>query len=170
MVPVKLTRPLTLVLTSFGTAVAGSALGIYQVSHGRALPVATSNTIITMPVVALLLAGLALPVYRYRKALLARLKTKTATAPARPKPLDPFYAVRILLLAKSTAIASAAMFGFQVGLVILQLSTPVVSGVIWMNIGAAIGDLFALAVGLAIERICRIPDDGSESQPSEATA
>ena len=172
----KQTKPLTLVLSALAAGVVGGIYGLYQVSHGHALPTAHINSLVPMPAIAIVLAFLAYPVYRYRKQSLDYTKAASASAitarPERPKRLDPFYAVRVLLLAKSTSVASAAIAGFHIGLVLLQLSTPVVANGVWLNIAGVAGGLLAMVVGLIVERICRIPDGGVDAgnQSSEAAA
>ena len=70
----------------------------------------------------------------------------------------------------NSSVASAAIAGFHVGLVILQLSTPVVSTGVWLNIAGVTGSLLAMVVALVVERICRIPDGGVENGTNEAAA
>jgi DMSO/TMAO reductase YedYZ heme-binding membrane subunit len=162
----KTTRAVTLVVWAVLAGVLGSLYGIFQVTHGHALPVASVSTIFTMPGVSIVLALLALPIYRYRRAMinLAKLHSSrndknSVAGTSRPVPLNPFYAVRVLLLAKSTSITAAFLGGWQAGLVVLQLSTPVISASVWYNVIAFVGCAIAVAVGLAVEQICKLPDD-----------
>lgn len=169
----KSTGVLTLSIVALGAGVIGGIYGLFQVNHGHPLPTAHPTSLVTMPAIAIVLAALAYPIYRYRKQALDFAKTTAAgnsTRPVRPKRLDPFYAVRVLVLAKSTSVASAAIAGFHIGLVILQLSTPVVSTGVWLNVAGVIGGLLAMAVGLAVEGICRIPNGGADSGGTEAAA
>jgi Protein of unknown function (DUF3180) len=168
---VKSTSPILLIASAAVATGVGAFYGMYQVNHGHPLPVSHPSSLATMPVIALILVGLALPIFRYRRALLELAKAGTDAAgaaragvrpPARPKRLDPFYAVRVLLLAKSTSVASAVIAGFQLGLVLLQLATPVIAVSIWLNIGGVIGAVFALVVALIVERACKIPGGGSD--------
>ena len=187
------TKALLLVLVASGAGVLACFFGIYQVSHGQSLPVASTNSIFTLPLVAIILACLAYPIYRYRKQLINYAKSNAhlthgsgnaqatavpsvASVPAavvgkRPNPLNPFYAVRVLLLAKSVAVASAVLAGWHAGLVALQLSTPVVTSTIWNNVLAFVGAILAMALALAVERICRLPNagKGNGSASSEVT-
>jgi len=162
---VKSTSPIVLIVSAVVCAVLGGAYGAYQVSHGQALPVAHATSLLTMPAIGVILLLLAIPVFRYRKALLDGVKTAAAGANSkapvpRPKRLDPFYAVRVLLLAKSTAVASAVVGGFQLGLVILQLSAPVVAASVWWNVSGVVGPVLSLVAALIVERACKIPDGG----------
>jgi hypothetical protein len=184
------TKALLLVLVASGAGALACFFGIYQVSHGQALPVASTNSIFTLPLVAAILACLAYPIYRYRKQLINYAKANAHLAngtgsgkgnsvpsvtsvPAaavgkRPNPLNPFYAVRVLLLAKSVAVASAVLAGWHAGLVALQLSTPVVTNTIWNNVLAFVGAILAMALALAVERICRLPNAGKGDSPASS--
>lgn len=175
------TKAIVLVLAASAAGILACFFGIYQVSHGHALPVASVNSIFTLPLIAAILACLAYPIYRYRKQLLSYTKANAHLAggkasaqgavpsvtsvPAaavgkRPNPLNPFYAVRVLLLAKSISVASAVLAGWHAGLVALQLSTPVVTATIWNNVLAFVGATFSIALALAVELICRLPNAG----------
>ena len=165
----KTTSTLLLIVATVVSTILGGIYGMYQVTHGHALPVAHPSSLVTMPAIAAILAALAIPVFRYRRQLLEISKAKTAGTPAtgtagtRPKRLDPFYAVRVLVLAKSTSVASTVVGGFQLGLVLLQLTTPVVAVSVWLNVSGVIGAVISLIVGLVVERACKIPDGGIDS-------
>jgi hypothetical protein len=169
----KTTRPIVLVLAILVGAISAGFFGTFQVSHGHALPVSGVSLTFTMLGVGVILAGLAYPIYRYRKQSLvfAKALTQDSTAP-RPKRLDPFYAVRVLALAKAVGFASALIAGWHFGLVALQLSTPVVTQGVWKNVGGLIGSVASMAVALAVEQICKIPnggaDDSDGAKPSSA--
>jgi hypothetical protein len=170
---VKTTSTVTLITAATAAGILGAAYGIFQVNHGSPLPVAHPSSLATMPAIAIVLLALAYPVYRYRKTALEYSKALAAESGpklARPKRLDPFYAVRVLLLAKATSVTGAVIAGFHIGLVILQLSTPVIAANVWLNVLGAAGAIFALVVGLVVERICKIPDSGVEPTAGEATA
>lgn len=192
------TKAILLVVAASAAGVLACFFGIYQVSHGHELPVASVNSIFTLPLVALVLAVFAYPIYRYRRQVLAFTAnggqlgvqpgaasgSKSAASDGgghsvsaasqqlvkRPNPLNPFYAVRVLLLAKSVAVASALIAGWHAGLVALQLSTPVVTGTVWNNILAFIGAIFAMALALAVERICRLPNAGKGGASANGAA
>ena len=168
----KSTSPITLILAAVAGGILGGGYGQYQVSHGHSFPVAHPSSLVTMPAIGLILLALAWPVIRYRRQLLQQAKATTATSRQvpRPKRLDPFYAVRVLLLAKSTEVAAAAMGGFHLGLVILQLTSPIIPQNVWLNISGVLGSVFALIVGVVVEKFCKIPGDSIDSATSEAAA
>lgn len=192
------TRPIVLVLSASAAGVLGCLYGIFQVTHGHQLPVASINSQLTMPLIAIILAALAYPIYKYRKAMLAFGKAAgkaaglqsnkqisdtpnkelaaaaaaagRAAGVSRPNPVNPFYALRVLVLAKATSVASAVMVGWHFGLIALQLSTPVIAPNISNNILAMIGAALALAVALAVERICKLPGESTNSSKANAEA
>jgi len=172
---VKQTKVLNLLLIAVAAGIAGAGYGVFVVSHGFALPVAKQTTLVTMPAIGVLLFLISLPVIRHRRLANEYQKALAdgkAAGLLKPKPLDPFYAVRVLLLAKSVSIASSVFAGFQTGIVLLQFASPVVTSTVWLNVGAVIGSVFAVIMGLMIERFCRVRDDsnGGSANPGGAAA
>jgi hypothetical protein len=111
--------------------------------------------------VALLLIGviivaMALPVRRVSRGV----------ANAR---VDPFYATRVLMLAKASSLSGALLGGGGLGIVGYLLSRSVVASpnALTMSIVAAVGAILLLVAGLVAEHMCSIPpeddkrDDGA---------
>ena len=164
----------TKIFTLFGWVVPGATAGYLfaraATANGGQVPVAPINLILTMVAISLILIGFALPMLRYRRALAEQIKHPEAP---RPKRLNPFYAVRLLLLAKASAIYGSLFAGWQVGVIWMQLTSPVTADSIWQNVAALVGAILLIAIGLIVERICRIKDDGSnhlESAVSKSPA
>lgn len=160
----KPTRVLTLVGWAVSAATAGFLFAKFRVAIGAQIPVTPWNLIVTLAAIAVILAVFALPMWRYRRALAQKLKD--ASAP-RPKRLNPFYAVRLLALAKATAISGALFAGWHLGVIWLQLSSPVTSAAVWQNVAGLVAAKLMVIFGLLVERICRVPDD-SDAQKAEA--
>ncbi len=160
----KPTRVLTLVGWAVSAVTAAFLLAKYRVAIGAQIPVTPWNLIVTLAAIAVILAVFALPMWRYRRALAQKIKDASA---ARPKRLNPFYAVRLLALAKATAISGALFAGWHIGVIWLQLSSPVTSSAIWQNLAGLVAAALMIIVGLLVERICRIPND-SEAQKADA--
>ena len=129
-------------------------------ANGGQVPVTPINLILTLASISIILASFAMPMLRYRRALEAQLEDSSAP---RPKRLNPFYAVRLLLLAKATAISGALFSGWHIGVIWMHLSAPVTAQSIWQNAGGLVASVAMIVVGLVVERICRIKDDGAES-------
>lgn len=126
--------------------------------NGASIPIATNTVLITLPSIAVIELAIAIPVFKYRSEL-----QKFATSGVRPKRLDPFYAMRVVVLAKATSIAGALFLGTAIGLVFMQLSQPVIADSIWRNLVALVESVVLISVALFIEKACKLPDDGENS-------
>ena len=158
-------------------ATAAFLIGQWRVGHGQSVPVAGPSQLLLILVIIAGLLAFAYPIYRYRRSLLAlakaQAKGESTVGMNRPKRLDPFFAVRVLLLAKATGLALSLYLGWHSGLVMLQLSLPVQSSGLWQNLAAAILNLLGVVVAAIVERLCRIPGgtdepplEGSEANPA----
>ncbi|MFM6940065.1 MAG: DUF3180 domain-containing protein, partial [Rhodoluna sp.] len=128
----KPTKVLSLMGWAVSAATAGYLLSKIVSANGGAVPVTPVNLILTLVAISVILGSFAVPMLRYRRALTEQLKS--ASAP-RAKRLNPFYAFRLLILAKATAISGAIFAGWHIGVIWLQLSSPVTPGSIWQNVG-----------------------------------
>lgn len=155
----KPTKVLTLIGWVVPATTAGYLLSKIITTNGGQVPVTPINLLLTLVAISIILAGFAVPMLRYRRAL---AEQKRNSSSPRPKRLNPFYAVRLLVLAKATAISGALFTGWHIGVIWMQLSSPVTTDSIWQNAGALIASIAMVVVGLVVERICRIKDDGSE--------
>lgn len=78
-------------------------------------------------------------------------------------PVDPFYATRVVLLAKAGALAGSALTGIALGFLVFLGSRPVVSGeVLWPTIFASGGAVVLAVSSLIAERWCTLPPDSPE--------
>ena len=134
-----------------------------MVGNGASVPVATNTILVTLIAIAILEIALALPVFRYQREM-----KRYAVTNERPKRIDPFYATKVLALAKATSITGALFLGAAIGLVFMQLGAPVVPDSIVFNLLALIESLALIFVALAIERACKIKDEGDNKNGSGA--
>jgi hypothetical protein len=155
----KPTKVLTLLGWVVPAATAGYLLSKVVTTNGGQVPITPVNLIVTFAAISVILVSFAVPMLRYRRALAEQLKN---AANPRPKRLNPFYAVRLLILAKATAITGAIFTGWHLGVIWMQLSSPVTTDSIWQNVGALITSIVMVVVGMIVERICRIKDDGAD--------
>lgn len=132
-----------------------------MIANGASVPVATTTVLVTLPSIAILELVFAWPVLRY-----SRQMKKFTPGDERPKRLDPFYATKVLALAKATSIAGALFLGASLGLVFMQLGAPVVPDSIALNLVALIESLALISVALYIEKSCKIKDDGDSKGTS----
>jgi hypothetical protein len=84
----------------------------------------------------------------------------------RKVPIDPFYATRVVMLAKASSISGAFLLGAGGG-VIFYLSTrsaAPAAGSLAMAISTAAGAAILLSAGLIAEHMCTIPPASGEDE------
>ncbi|WP_285727061.1 DUF3180 domain-containing protein [Psychromicrobium xiongbiense] len=103
----------------------------------------------------------------------SRARQEGSRAPAKARPLDPILAARTLILAQASCYAGALLMGWHLGVVVDALSAVVGYGApLTLVIQPAVllgGAAVVVAVGLLVERFCRIPPDTPED-PDKAGA
>lgn len=157
----KPTKVLSLIVATVVAAAITFVVVRALVANGGSIPVAPNNLLISIPSIAVIELLAAIPIFRYRREL-----TKFATGGKRPKRIDPFYAVKILALAKATAISGSLFAGFSISLVILQATLPVLPESIWLNVVAVVVSILLTVAALIIERACKLPEDGDSAETS----
>ena len=75
--------------------------------------------------------------------------------------VDPFYATRVVMIAKASSLAGALLAGGGLGVGFYLLSRAVLPAVgsITMAFAAALGAVVLLVAGLVAENMCTIPPD-----------
>lgn len=161
------TRILTLVLAAIVSAVGAYSIVKIAVSSGLQVPVSQWSLILTLVVIGTVVLILAIPMIRYRRALQSLV---TAKSTAKPKRVDPFYAYRLLLLAKATAISGTLFLGWHFGILAYQFAAPVLAGALLpRSISGCAASVFMAVAGLIVERICKLPD-ADNTADGDATA
>jgi hypothetical protein len=151
---VRRTSPVALL----GTAVAGGAIGwllqVALVAGGAPsfIPPVTLYSVLFLLAVGLLLLGR--PVRR-----LVRGKAR--------HPIDPFYAMRVLLLAKASGLAGALLVGAAAAFLVYAVSRTgtVATPAFWPDVLTGVGALALCVVGLVVEWWCRIPPEDRAASP-----
>ncbi len=83
--------------------------------------------------------------------------------------LDPFYATRVVLLAKSTTVAGSFFVGAALGIGVFFLTRPVIAeDTLWSSSGALLGAILLMSSGLVAERWCTLPPDSTGESAREA--
>ena len=147
------TRPsLLLVLGAVG-AVVGWLVEFSLVAAGLPAVIPPITLGAAVGLIGVLIVLLAYPVYRVVR--------KVAGAQ-----VDPFYATRVVLLAKSSSMAGSLVSGFSVAVLVFLLTRSVLPAVgsVTMAIVTTVGALVLLAGGLIAEKMCTLPpeDDGTK--------
>jgi cytochrome c oxidase assembly factor CtaG len=148
---------------SFPSTLASFFVASFMVGRGLQVPVSPINLLITLAAISAVLLVLAIPIWRYRSAL------KQSTS-QRPKRVDPFYAVRVLLLAKASSLAGVLFASWHLGVVIFSLSgAVVVQNLVLQNTFGFIASAMLVVAALITEQICRLPQD-QDLDPDQAVS
>jgi hypothetical protein len=147
----KRTRVSTLVLLVIIGGLVGGLLELALATTGRAIIIPPVTLPVALAMIGVIVIVLAVPIRRFTKG-----KIKA--------PIDPYYATRVVMLAKACAISGSLVVGLAVGITIYLLTRSVVPGV--GSVGLAIASFFGaailLAAGLIAEFMCTIPPSDPE--------
>jgi len=118
--------------------------------------------------VALVFIGVILPVLAWPIRKVTRHNSDKPT----PQPVSPFYATRVVLLAKAGALTGALLAGSGGGIVVFLATRLVITPApLFLALSTAIGGVVLMAGGLVAEKWCQIPpQSGSESGVLEPDA
>jgi 4-hydroxybenzoate polyprenyltransferase len=135
---------------------AGWLLQSILAASGGALISPTFTFAITLVLIGLVVVAFALPV---RRAVRDRENHR----------VDPFYATRVVVLAKAASIAGSLLFGTSVAIVTYLLTRPNAAGVgsIFASGSAILGSLILLVCGLIAENMCSIPPEDKDKKPND---
>ncbi len=156
----KRTRPLALVLFAIVGAGVGWLLDVVLMASGAAVATLPFTLALSLAVIGVLVLVFAIPVRR-------------AVRDRENHAVDPFYATRVVVLAKASSIAGSLLFGASVSIVAYLLTRAVVAAVgSIFSSGACIAGAVVLVVcGLVAENMCSIPpDDKDKGDKDPATA
>lgn len=159
----KPTKALNLVALAAVVSIAGFVLATTLVARGLPVPISPNTLLVTLTAISAVLLLLAIPIWRYRDQLKKTSKT-------RPKRVDPFYAVRVLLLAKASSIAGAIFIGWHSGVLVYQLiSAVIVQNLVIKTILGILASVALTASAIAAEQICRLPQDPTPDSDQAVT-
>ncbi|MEY4417728.1 MAG: hypothetical protein RIQ88_166 [Actinomycetota bacterium] len=159
----------SLVLWFVISVVAGDQYSTWAVANSFHVPLSPLSLTLSILVVAIALILLALPIYRYKRALKKILEAKDGANLKRPLPVDPFYAVRVLLLAKASAITSTIFIGWHAGIIFFLVTAPVIAReAIMPNLLAGIASIVLLTVAFIVQGICKLPSDSGPKDDTVA--
>jgi uncharacterized membrane protein YidH (DUF202 family) len=130
-------------LWAIGSAVTGFGFSLYAVNNGLAVPISGATLSISIFIIAIVLLVAVVPIWKYKRNL---VKVAT-TSQAKLLPVNPFYAVRVLLFSKAAAITSDIFLGWHEGVLVKQFTAPVVvTEATTLNFTDAIASIFLLVV------------------------
>ncbi|MGA1837709.1 DUF3180 domain-containing protein [Herbiconiux sp. 11R-BC] len=147
------THPLTVVIYGVVGIAAGFVLEVALAAAGMPVLIPPYTLTITLVAAAVIVVVLAVPIRRSIRG----------TSKAR---INPFRAMRIVLLAKASALVGSLIAGFGLGVVGFLLTRPVVADVssVWPGIATALAGVVLLTAGLVAERLCTLPPDEPETK------
>ena len=151
--------PLIIAAWVLVSAIVGFGYSTYAVNNGVEVPISGITLSISTALIAVVLLGLAVPIWKYKRTITKALTT------SKPLPVNPFYAVRVLLLSKAAAITGAMFIGWHAGVLVKQFTAPVVvTDATTPNITALVAAVLLLIVGFIVEQVCKLPSDKSKDE------
>ena len=148
------TRPSILIVLLAVGGIAGWVLEYMLVASGRPTLIPPVTLAIALGVIGVLMVLLALPVWRVvRRVDGARV--------------DPFYATRVVLLAKASSLTGALLAGLATAVLLFLLTRSVTPGseALVMAGAAVVGSVMLAVGGLVAERMCTLPPDDDANRP-----
>jgi hypothetical protein len=134
--------------------VAGFLLEYGLEAYGRPLLVPPLTLPFTLLVIAGVVVGFAIPI---RRTVTGRRNTR----------IDPFQAMRIVVLAKASSLVGALLTGAALGAVLYFTTRPVLPaiGSMWLAIASCVGAAVLTTAGLIAEHLCTLPKDEDDDAP-----
>ena len=147
----KRTRPFVLVLFAIVGVGAGVLLQLILAAAGTAAASTPFTLALSLAVIGVLVIVFAVPV---RRAVRDRGKHH----------VDPFYATRVVILAKASSIAGSLLLGATSAIVVYLLTRTVIAAVgsIFTSGAAVAGSIVLLVCGLVAENMCSLPPDDED--------
>ncbi len=156
----KRTRPFVLVLFAIVGAGAGWLLEVILTATGAAAAYGPFTLALSLAVIGVLVLLFAAPV---RRAARDRDNHR----------VDPFYATRVVILAKASSIAGSLIFGAVLSILGYLVTRAVVAAVgsIFSSGACLAGAVVLVVCGLVAENMCSIPpDDKDKGEKNPAPA
>lgn len=151
------TKPLHLVLLAVLGGGAAWLLETALAASGNAIVIPPFTLAVALFLIGVIIVVMALPVRRVTRGV----------PNAR---IDPFYATRVVMLAKASSLGGSLLAGAGVGIALYLLSRSVLPGVgsVTMAFACAVGAILLVVAALLAEHWCSIPpedDDQSKNGP-----
>jgi hypothetical protein len=119
---------------------------------GFPFPASPDTLIITLVVLGFANYFASYPIYRYRKQALSQ---NDGPRPARP---NPFYAVRVLIMARASTLTGGLFAGWHLGLLLWLVLFSVAPEALVMNSSSGfLASLFLILGALIAQRNCKSP-------------
>lgn len=147
----KHTRISTLFLLAALGGVSAALVETAMALGGRPIILPPITLPIALAAIGVIIVVLALPIRRMIKG-------------THPAPVDPFYATRVLMLAKASSLSGSLLFGIGIGVAAYLLTRSIAPAVgsLGLAISTIVGAGVLLAAGLIAEHMCKIPPGGDD--------
>jgi hypothetical protein len=147
------TKPLHLLLLAGLGAVILWLVETALTASGRAVVIPPITLAAALVLIGVIIVVMALPVRKVARG------DRTAR-------VDPFYATRVVMLAKASSLGGSLLSGAGLGIIGYLLSRPVLPALnsITMAVAATVGAILLLVAGLIAEHMCTIPPDDDETK------
>jgi lysylphosphatidylglycerol synthetase-like protein (DUF2156 family) len=147
------TRPLALIIAALVGAAAAFGLDALLAMRGVAVLVPPVSLAVALVLIGVVVLALAWPVRRAAKG---------------ERRIDPFYALRAVVLAKASALAGALLAGGAAGILLYLLTRAVVPlGSTLAAGGTVVAAVLLVVAALVAEHWCALPpDDPTEETPA----
>jgi hypothetical protein len=137
--------------------VAGLSSSQLAAGFGYSFLVSPNTLLVVLPVIAIGIYAASYPIHRYRK------KTEKFEAGPRPTRPNPFYAFRVLVIARAVALTGSLFSGWHLGQWIWLISFSVApASLVLPTLLGLLGSAAMLGGGLLAEFNCRAPKDPGE--------
>lgn len=150
----KRTRPIPLIALGVIAAVVGFLIEMAAAGAGLAVFIPPLTLPITLVAVSIIVVAFAVPI---RRAVRGRSS----------KRIDPFQAMRLVVLAKACSLSGALLTGLGAGFLTYLLSRAVIptGNAVWLTVAATIGAVVLMVAGLIAEYLCTLPPDDKNGDP-----
>ncbi|MFT4123975.1 MAG: DUF3180 domain-containing protein [Microbacteriaceae bacterium] len=169
------THPSLLLLLAVLGAAAGWFLQLWQVATGHAALVPPWSFSAVLVLIGVAIVCYAVPVWRSTSRHPGSRHAGdrgTTVARGTGKRVDPFYATRVVLLAKASSLTGALVGGACAGVLAFLLTRSVIPGAqsVALAVIAVLGAAVLLVGGLVAEKMCTLPpDDGDDADGARAS-
>ncbi len=140
-------------------SVVGFLLEVAAAASGAPILLPPPSMAATLAVIGIVVVVLAWPIRQATKATKGTVKRR----------VDPFRAMRVAVLAKSSSFSGSLFLGGGLGVLFYILTRTVVPNLssLWLAIGTTVGAAILLAGGLVAEYFCTLPPDKPEDERQE---
>lgn len=154
----KRSRPTPLIGLGVAGIVVGFLIELAAAGTGIAIFIPPLTLPITLVLIAVIVVVFAVPIRR-------------ATHGSAGRPIDPFQAMRVVVLAKACSLVGALLTGAGLGVLFYLVSRAVipVGNAVWISVAATVGAAVLLVAGLIAEHMCILPPDDKDDDHPENT-